>query len=257
MTRQLENRYPGPGGMFTLSFLLHLVIFAIILKGPFLPSSHPEEAPVYVDMVTLPVANPQSGMPSPSTSTEAAPAAPAAPPAAPKPPPPKQAEMVQPAPKPKAKTPAPKAKSEATKTAPSPSADEARAYQERMAKLQQKADEQRQAEVLNRLRNGSSRTGMPGGKGNQAGSDYTSYVRSRIQDAIDTLGAPTKASAQMAMVTITIGADGRITEYHLDRKSGDPLFDDAVARGVTLAGKTLKPPPDGRQYRHQFSFKPQ
>ncbi|HJV67042.1 MAG TPA: TonB C-terminal domain-containing protein [Geomonas sp.] len=241
--------------MFFLSFLLHVVIFAIILKGPLLPAMHPEEAPVYVDVVTMPVANPQSGMPAPSTSTEAAPAAPPAP--AHKPPAARQPEMAVPAAKPRAKEPAAKAKAQPDKTAPTPSAEEARAFNQRMAKLQQKAEDQRQADVLNRLRKGASRTGMPGGKGNQAGSDYTSYVKSRIQDAIDSLGAPTKASTQMALVTITIGADGRILDYHLDKRSGDPIFDDTVARGVTLAGKSLKPPPDGRQYRHQFPFKPQ
>jgi hypothetical protein len=53
--------------MFGLSFVLHLVIFLVIVQTQLLPELHQEEPPAtYVDMVTLPVASPQSGTPAPA-----------------------------------------------------------------------------------------------------------------------------------------------------------------------------------------------
>jgi colicin import membrane protein len=236
--------------MFALSFVCHLAIFAFIVWGQILPAFHEDEAPVtYVDMVTLPVASPQSGTPA-----QAAPAAPAPP--APAPP----EAMALPAPKPKVPAkvsekapPTPKAKGE--KPAP-PS--EAREFSERMAKLERLAEEKRQSEVLDRLRNQAKggRVGMPGAKGTEAGSDYSSYLQSRLKDAFrEVMTSQTKSPQVIA--TITVGTDGRIAEYHVEKNSGDPLFDDAVARAVTLAGASLKPPPGGKQFKRIFRFKPE
>jgi colicin import membrane protein len=252
MKRRLPKQYPGPGGMFVLSFVLHAALFLLILTGPFHPAFHQQETPVtYVDVVTLPVASPQSGTPAPSQAKEPAPApaAPAAPPPAPAP---AKPEMALPQKSSKPKTPAPSAKTEKPAKAPSETED----FNERMARLQQAAEERRLNEQLKKLGGKAGRTGMPGGKGSEAGSDYTSYVRSRIQDAMNALGADHQSKAPKLMVTITVGSDGKIG-YRVDKSSGDRIFDDAVARAVTFAGKSIKAPPAGGQFKHGFIFTPE
>ncbi|WP_136524703.1 TonB C-terminal domain-containing protein [Geomonas ferrireducens] len=246
MINALRRNYPGPGGMFALSFICHLVVFLVIAYWHILPQFHEDETPVtYVDMVTLPVASPQSGTPAPSQQESKAPAAPA-----PAPPAPAAPAMALPT-KPAAKAPTAKAKAEQQKEAA-----EAKAFNERMAKMERQADDRRQAAALDALKKkGSARTGMPGGKGTQAGSDYSSYLQSRLKDALKETMAM-QAKAPQVMATITVSPDGYI-DYHVEKPSGDPLFDDAVRRAVTLAGKTLVPPPNGAYFKRVFRFRPE
>lgn len=247
MKNALKRNYPGPGGMLALSFACHLVAFLVIANWHFSPKYRQDESPVtYVDMVTLPVASPQSGTPAPPAGNETK-----GPAAAPAPPPPAPAPAMALPTKPAAKTPAkPQAKNEQQQAA------EAKAFNERMAKLQQQAEERRQAAVMENLRNkASGRTGMPGANGTQAGSDYSSYLQSRLQDALKQVIA-TQTKAPYVIATITVSPDGSI-DYRVERPSGDPFFDDAVQRAVALAGKSLVPPPSHTQYKHVFRFKPE
>lgn len=236
--------------MFALSLCCHLAIFLIIARSQLLPVFQPDEAKVtYVDMVTLPVASPQSGTPAPPV--EAAPKPPAA--AAPTPVSP-PAAMALPAAKPKLKVQAKVPTPPAPKQSIEKPASEAREFTERMAKLEQLAEEKRQAAVLERLRNKGGKVGMPGAKGTEAGSDYSSYVQSRVQDAINKVAA-SQTKSPPVIATIVIGPDGRIVDYHIEKSSGDPLFDETVTRAVTFAGRSLKPPPGGVQFTGKFRFK--
>ena len=246
MSRKLARPYPGPLGMLAVSLACHLAVFFIIATW-YTPELGPDqEAVTYVDMVTLPVASPQSGMPAPASEGQSQSAAPAPPPAAPPAPAP---VMTQPA-KPSAKAPA--------KVEQPSAAAEAQAFNERMARLERIAQDKRQAEVLEKLKKKgtSTQTGMPTGKGTEAGSDYHSYLQSRLKDAFrGVIVSQTKAPVVIA--TITVSPEGRITEYRVKEGSGDPLFDDAVSRAVKLAGKSLVPPPGGAQFREEFRFKPE
>jgi colicin import membrane protein len=235
------SRYPGPGGMFALSTVCHLVIVSLIYWFSAALVFHPAEEPVtYVDMVTLPVASPQAGTPAPAEAS--APPAPVSPPAA---------TMALPAAKPKAKLPAVKK----DETPPIP-ADAGRKYNEQLEKFKRQAEEKRQAEVLAKLARGTKAVGMPNAKGTQAGSDYSSYIQSRLKDAFrDVIASQT--GAPQALVRITIGVDGRITNYRVEKSSGDPVFDDAVSRAVTLAGRNFKRPPSGVPFERVFRFKPE
>ena len=246
------REYPGPWGMFALSLVCHLAIFSLIVWFNGSSAFHPAEEPVsYVDMVTLPVASPQAGTPSPAAEKpQKAPSAPA--PAAPRPP---SAAMALPAPKPAAKLPPPKKGK--TEKAPAP-VEDSREFSERLEKIERQAEEKRQAEVLARLKKGSGgkAVGMPGAKGTQAGSDYSAYIQSRLKDAFrDVIASQT--SAPQALVRITIGPDGRISNYRVEKKSGDPIFDEAVSRAVALAGRYFKPPPGGVPFERVFRFKPE
>jgi len=244
MKRELTGRYPGPGGMFFFSLVCHLVIFIVIAKWQFFPEFHQDETPVtYVDMVTLPVEEPQSGSPAPEAEkTVAAPAV--APPA----PPPVMSQPVKPAP-------APKTPAAAQGKVEKPATDD-REFNERLAKLARLAEDKRQAEVLEKLRKKGAQTGTPRGKGNEAGSDYPSYLQSRLKDALKEVMVSQIKSPQV-IATITVAPDGRIAEYRVEKGSGDPLFDDAVHRAVTLAGKSLVPPPGGAQFKRMFRFRPE
>ncbi|GFO68804.1 energy transduction protein TonB [Geomonas limicola] len=246
MIRQ-TRRYPGPAGMFALSFLCHLVVCALIIwfneAAVFTPS---EEPVTYVDLATLPVASPQAGTPAPAESTPAPPAAPTAVP---------HAAMVLPSAKPKVTPPPP----EKGKTAPQkPGAEEGKDFSERMKDLQRKAEERQLEAAVAGLKNrGGNRTvGMPGAKGTQAGSDYGSYLQSRLRDAFRDVIAFQSGTPQ-TLVRIKIAPDGHISDYRVEKRSGDPVFDDAVSRAVTLAGRTLKPPPNGQSFERVFRFKPE
>jgi len=236
--------------MLALSLACHLAAFLIIAWSQVLPVFHPDETPVtYVDMVTMPVASPQSGTPAPAAAAApklpAAPATPASPPAA----------MTLP----QKKTPtAPPAKTPPAQRMDKPAApaDDGRQFSERMAKLERLAEEKRQAEVLNRLKGKGDRVGMPGAQGTEAGSDYSSYLQSRLKDAFSEVMASQTKSPQV-IATITVGPDGRISEYRVEKHSGDPLFDDAVARAVAIAGRSLKPPPGGGRFKRVFRFRPE
>lgn len=237
--------------MFAVSFLLHLAIFFLIANYQLLPAFHEEESPVtYVDLMTLPVASPQSGTPAPSAAS--APAQPAAPAPAPK-----QPEMALPQPKPKTKAPAPK--TQAAKPAPTKAekpAEEADALQKALGKAESKREAEAMTAALNRMSQGG-RTGMPGAKGTQAGSSYGSYVQSRLKDAFASVMTAQSKSPQL-LATITVGSDGRIADYRVDKSSGDPIFDEAVARAVALVKKNgLPPPPGGGQYKGVFRFRPE
>ncbi|GFO53027.1 energy transduction protein TonB [Geomonas sp. Red276] len=256
MTQRFKNRYPGPGGMFAISFALHLAVGLLMIFGDLLPIFQPQEQPVtYVDMVTLPVASPQSGMPAPATpAASKAPTPPA--PAAPKPPP---AAMALPANKPasssRGQTAVPSTKVKPQQTSPGESQEDARAFNERMAKLERQAEDRRQADVLARLRK-NARTGMPGARGTQAGSDYASYIQSRLKDAL-TREMAKETRSPLLIAIITIGTDGKVAEFRVTKPSGDRVFDDAVTRAVTVAGRSLKPPPSGQQFRYELHFRPE
>jgi len=244
------RRYPGPGGMFAISFVCHLAVASLIIWLNADLVFHPAEEPVtYVDMVALPVASPQAGTPAPAQEKAQQPAAAPAPQPAPAP------AMALPAAKPKAKLPPP-AKGKPEK--PAPPVEDGREFNQRLEKLERQAEDKRQAEVLARLKKGGGKgaVGMPGAKGTQAGSDYASYIQSRLKDAFKDVIA-SQTSAPQVLVRITIGPDGRITNYRVEKKSGDPVFDDAVSRAVTLAGRYFKPPPGGLPFERVFRFKPE
>jgi colicin import membrane protein len=77
-----------------------------------------------------------------------------------------------------------------------------------------------------------------------------------LKDAFKDVIASQTSSPQV-LVRITIGVDGRITGYRVEKKSGDPVFDESVARAVTMAGRNFKPPPNGVPFERVFRFKPE
>jgi len=201
--------------MFALSFVSHLVFFSLILWSMSSPQFHPtEEQVTYVDMVTPPVASPQAGTPAPAKEQTLKPIVTplsARPPAKLVPIRPQVAAIALPIAKPKS-TVKPVEMVKLEKPVP---VEDGREFNERLARIQQQSEDKRQAEVLDRLRKGTKKiVGMPSGRGIQVGSDYSSYIQSRLKDAFREMIA-SQTNAPQVLVRIAIGPDGRITKYHI------------------------------------------
>jgi colicin import membrane protein len=234
--------------MVVFSLLVHLTMFVLLTRANFFPGLKYPEAPVYyVDVVNLPVASPRAGSPAaapgPATATP--------------PPRPAQREMTLPAAPPaKAKPTAP------TTAAPKKAAQEATEFEERLQNMARKSEARREAAdleaAINRIAGkGRTASGMPGGTGTEPGSDYGSYIRSRLEDAFRKEDTFKPGPGKFVIVHLTIDRNGRIIGQRYAQRSTDPVFNDAVSRAIGRAEKEFRPPPGGRQFEQDFTFKPQ
>lgn len=232
----------GLGISLACSLLLHAAFLAgMFLLNPMLQIK-PSAAPVYyVDIVNLPTANPRAGSPA-ARGNDAAPPAPAA----------KSQEMNLPPEKPST-TP----KTEAVKQ-PRPESD--REFRERLARLERKVEGQHAESAIEALRrkaaSGSGRSGMPNATGTEAGSDYGSYIQSRLKDAF-ALTIAASSRNPMVVARLTIDRNGRLIGFRIERSSGDKVFEDSVSRAVDRAKENFPPPPGGREFQQGFIFKPE
>lgn len=255
MTHLLHRTEQGPGWMFLSSFLLHALIFFLVTQfHSFLPA--PIEEPVYyVDVVNLPVAAPQAGSATPGTAP--APAAPVAPPA----PKPAMALPVKPADKGTAKSTAPaKPAKPAAQGGKSPSdVEEAARLNERLNRLARDAEAKHEAAALEAIQRkvaAGGRAGMPAGSGTQAGSDYGSYIQSRLRDAL-TQTIAYQSKRPEAAVRLVIDKNGKLVRSVMERSSRDTLFNDSVLRAIDKAKASFPPPPAGKQFEKLFVFNPE
>lgn len=227
----------------TCSLLAHLAFFAVFSFFDLFRTDHTNAAPVYyVDMVNLPVANPRAGSPLQRGSDNIP-----TPPETPK-------EMQSPVTPPQ-KLPVPPT----DKKAPEPRAESEKEFLERFARLEKKVEGQRTESAIDKLRAkvaaGSGHAGMPGGTGTEAGSDYGSYIQSRLQDAFEKTITP-GARNPLVVVRLTIDRHGKVIGYRIERSSGDKAFEDSVARAVRLAEENFPPPPGRKEFQQGFIFKP-
>jgi colicin import membrane protein len=242
MIRSLPRHDPKPGWMLLGSLCLHALLVLILGNLHFFAPTLPEAPTYYVDLVTMPVTNPQAGSP-----TGAAAASMPAPAPAPKPSP-----MTTPAPATKTAPAAKKAPADATDTG-------ARALAERLARLEREAEDRRQAEAMAALQKklaGKAAAGMPKGTGSEAGSDYGSYIQSRLRDALATTIA-FQSKRPETSVRLFIDKSGKLTRFVVEKGSRDKVFDDAVLRAIDKAKGTFPPPPTGRDFDKLFVFSPE
>jgi colicin import membrane protein len=247
MNRTLKKD-PGFGVTFAFSLLLHLTLFGIIYQfNHWLQPIRHEAQTYYVDLVNLPVAHPQSG--TPSTTAKNSPRELAQ----------VRQEMKLPS-KPRGKTGAPTSPS-STKKDPKDKQDNetGEEFSKRLAKLEKKIGEKEAQSALEAIRNKTAvagRAGIPGGLGKEAGSDYASYVRSRLKDAFDTTVAYQSKNPEI-VIRLKINSYGKIVGYRTERSSRDKLFEASVARAISIAGEEIKPPPGGGEFVHGFIFRPE
>lgn len=218
-----------------LSATIHMAAFVFLVwTQRFAPDLGQLQTTYYVDVVNLPVASPRAGNPTPTPDETIS-------------------DLSS----------APQAGAMSAPTASTPAAGkgprtEAQSFQERMAKLAGKAEEQRQSAALESLRQKVSggRPGMPGATGSQAGSDYTAYLHSRLKDAFrDVISYQSKAP--FVAVRLTIDGNGRVMRIRFEKSSGDKLFEKSVQRAIELAEQRIVPPPGRTTYEGTFVFKPQ
>lgn len=224
--------------MVGVSAVIHVAVF-LLLTG-FHLSPRFTAAPVYyVDILDLPVANPQAGR---SAGNET-------PLPSPQPAQPVLREMTLPA-KPHPKQPPVPAKPEPTRTA--------RDVEERIARLENEAAARHQAAAIDALRKkGTARApaGMPGATGTEAGSDYASYIKSRLEDEFRTTISFQSRNPEV-IVRLVISRQGRVVRQQVIRSSGDRIFEDAVTRTIMKAERNFVPPPTDREFEITVKFSP-
>lgn len=231
--------------MVCWSAVIHLALFFLLVNFNF-PARFKEAPVYYVDLLDLPVANPQAGTPGSTRGT------PAPPPPAPSQP----RQMTLPT---KAAQKAAPRQVAATQPKQTDAAESAREYEERLARLEQEASARHATAAIDALRKkagGKGTAGMPGAAGTEAGSDYPSYIQSRLRDAFTSTIAFQHKNPEVA-VRITISRTGRVSRVRLERSTGDKVFEDAVTRAIAKAEQTFPPPPRGEEFESGFVFRPQ
>lgn len=261
--------------MMLCSVAIHLICYLLLVGFQYYALPLNEGPVYYVDVVNLPVAKPRAG--SPSKSRRA-------------PPLPVRKEMAIPAPSPqkalaKLKVPVgkkprlPARKEMAIPTSPPQKAfaklrtpveeqpptpaETSRQFEERMAKIEQEVAEKHTMAAIEALQQkvaeageAGGRTGIPGAKGVEAGSDYAGYIRSRLTDAFRTTIAFQTKKPEV-MVSLTIDRTGKVAGLTLERSSNDRIFEDSVINAIVKAGQTFVPPPGGGKFEHSFRFAPE
>lgn len=241
MNITFERKDPRLGTVLVFSTIIHAAFYFLLSLSYFnLNPVHPEQV-CYVDVVNLPVANPRAGSPA-ATGAGSVPV-PAAEPR----------EMKLPAPTSKQ----PSLQPGLSKKAAPSSQESASEFEQRIAGLERATEERRQAAALDALRqrvtNGSGRAGMPKGTGTEAGSDYASYIQSRLYDAFK-LPPNLQAKNPEVLILLTINRAGRVAEYRIERSTGEKAFEDAVARAISNAERTFRPPPNNQTFVQKFVF---
>ena len=247
MIRTLQRHEPALGAMLSGSLLLHALFFLIAVLFPFLPLSYTEAPVYYVEMVDLPVANPQAGAPSSAPAAEV-PAAPA----------PVAAPTVKLPVKSAGKAPTPLPAAPPQSPVKGGGDESAQEFAARMEKLEEARHEAAALEALQKrlapAKSGPS--GMPKATGKESGSDYGAYIQSRLRDAliatIDYQSRKPEASARLF-----IDKKGKLIRFVIEKSSKDKLFDDSVIRAINKAKGSFPPPPGGSGFEKLFLFSPE
>lgn len=232
---------------FIASAVIHMAVFLLLAWwGRLFPIHQEILETYYVDVVNLPVADPISGNPAQKVS---------------------EPETVVPPPPPPSKTVSPLSKA-ALKAAAKPVKVQApqesdateSSFSERMAKLEKNSEARREEAVFEKLRNrvkavNKPKAGVPGTAGNDAGSRYVDYVKSRLEEALKITSSYTTKNPEVA-VRLAVAADGRLLRMKIERSSGDAAFELAVRRAIDLASEKFTAPPNGTVFENGFVFKP-
>jgi outer membrane biosynthesis protein TonB len=226
---------PKLGRAFLVSFFLHLFI-VLIFSGLILPRFDSDRPPVYyVDLVNLPVENPQAGRPD----------------AAPK----KSAK------KRAAKKTSPQVKKSSTvsvsKTAPSVKTGPSDAdISARITKMQKKQQSRKEIEDLKKKLAALATTdtrgeeaapdvpiGMPEGTGDQVGPSHFAWLQAYLKHQWALSEYQVTRLDLEAVVFLEYDKTGRMTDFRFLEKSYDRIFDDSVKAAILKSQQLPKPPP--------------
>jgi colicin import membrane protein len=249
-----------------LSLALHLLLLGLF-AGDFLPRRKLDERPVYVvDLLNLPVKDPQAGRPDAAREPQKTPDKSPEPPAAAAPPeqapepvklPPKTPEP----PKPKPEPVKPAKQPEVVKPVPSkePPPKPAPAKEKAADSVAQRIEDLRRQQEMNELkeklaamgskdsrgRGTEAPVGVQEGKGSEAGTPFDLWIHDYLKKAWALSKYQVTRRDLEATVVIVFDPQGRLLDYRFTRKSGDERFDDSVRKAI-LQLKQLPTPPDKR-----------
>lgn len=241
----------GIGPMVAWSLMFHVVVFGIIYKFNHFESFHPpEKQAYYVDIVNLPVANPRSGSPAAPEKTASAATSPQK----------EEQKQEMKLPTPARKKPEPSPTKPALKKTPKEirPAESDEDFQKRLARIEQKADSRHENTAIDAIKKRLStggRAGMPGARGNQAGSDYASYIQSRLSDAFQETIHHQSSNPEVA-IKLRISKYGKVIGYSVVHSTMDKTFEASVSRAISIAGENFPPPPDGKSFEQGYVFRP-
>jgi outer membrane biosynthesis protein TonB len=278
MKRQLPDRQqagyhhdPRFGRLVLASLGVHLAV-VLLFSGVWMPRFQRDLRPVYhVDLVNLPVMNPQAGRPDARPEPAKSPAKPAAPEPvkAPPPAPPKpkakpetvkvaKSEPVKPAIQPK------KPEAAKVKANEKPSAAEEKALQERFRQMQARQEiedtKRRLAEMATKdTRQGvgvpSAPAGMMDGKGTEAGTAYDVWLHEYLKKAWTLSKYQVSRRDLKATVKLTFDAQGNLLDYKFIEKSREERFDDSVRKAILQLKKLPNPPGTRMEKEIVFNLK--
>ena len=263
MTSRTPQIDTGVGASFIVSAVIHLAVFLLLAWwGVLTPPRPVVPETYYVDMVTAPAPEPQ-----PAAAAAAEPVAPKPPPAPPvrvKAPvqvhsPVKAA--VKPTGKPAVKSavgvsarPVAKAAVRAEPVQETPGAEEN--FNERLARLQGKAEAQQYEERFKKLNGRKTSVGTGKVPAPAAGSgDPRSYIMACLRDAL-MITISYKSKKSFVKVSLVISGEGKLSQMKIIETSGDATFGLAVMRAVDLANETFVAPPGSIGNRFEVIFHP-
>lgn len=251
-----------------LSLVLHLLVLALF-AGDFLPRRKLDERPVYVvDLLNLPVKDPQAGRPDAARQPQKTPDKPPEPPAAAAPPekapekapepvklPPKTPEPPKPEVKPVPSKEAPPKPTPAKEPAPTDS------VAQRIEDLRRKQEIEEKKAALEALRSKDTRgrgtdapVGMPDGKGTEVGIEQQLWLKEFLKQAWALSKYQISRRDLEALVVLEFDPSGRLINYRFTKKSGDDRFDDSVRKAVLKLNEITLPIPPGKRVEQEAKF---
>jgi colicin import membrane protein len=256
-----ENRFirrpgmlsPEPkfGRMLGASLVLHLIV-VLVFTGVLIPRSKSEPRPVYVvDLVNLPVANPQAGRPDATPKHKPVKAA-SKPKVEPKPKP-KPKVSPKPAPKPKPKV----AAKPATKPAPKKDYQDTVSAIEKMER-QKKIDDLKKslaAMAVQDTRHAQVKAplGELTGTGTEAGVGQRTWLAQAFRNNWSLSQYQVSHPERLEIeVEVVYDARGFLRDYIIKKESGDRRFDDSVLRAIRAVDKFETP--SGKEFKETFTF---
>jgi TonB family protein len=259
--RQLAGYHHDPrfGRLLFASLGVHLAV-VLLFSGVLFPRFQRDLRPVYhVDLVNLPVMNPQAGRPGARPEPAKAPAKPAppepvkaSPPAPPKPTPKAETvKMAKPEPvKPAAVKPK-KPEAAQVKTSEKKTAAEEAALQERFRQMQARQEREEIKKRLDEMAAKDSRqaaavpnapVGSLTGKGTEAGTAWDEWLRAFFKSNWSLSKYQVSRPNLEAKVRINYDAQGNLIDYKFLTPSGDTTFDDSVKKAILFDKKLPKQP---------------
>jgi len=265
LSRKPAGLHPDPrlGRMLFASLGIHLAV-VLLFSGVLLPRFRKDVRPVYhVDLVNLPVKNPQAGRP------DATPEAPRLKPEPKKPEPvkvpskpePKKPEAPKVVKKP-AEKPSPVKKETVAKPAPLPE----KSYEETLSaidKLKRKKEIEELQKRLAALAQNDSRqgapvtapVGMPEGKGTEAGPSYDAWLKDYLKQAWTLSRYQVSRRDLQVVVTLVFDPRGNLIDYRFDQESGEERFNDSVRRAILQLKKLPTEPGERMEKKVVFNLK--